>query len=259
MRILFLIAIAGILGWFILNTEKPTLPSQSPTQTPLTSVTPGVLIPFEDNTYRVYIQKVVGRELTLIPNFSEKKSASTMFAENDCDYGINGGFYTKEEKPLGLYFANGAYINKTPHSKTLFNGFVHKTRAGSFLITTEVPNYSENGLDFAFQSGPLFSPERKLTIQNDEMARRILIGQSQDKNYYFLAVTESNNVHSGPYLADLPKIILQYNSSQLLTHNPTLLSILNLDGGSASSFFAQDGTRLEELVPVGSFLCGKNP
>lgn len=172
--------------------------------------------------------------------------------QNDCTYGVNAGFYTTDHKPLGIFISDKQSLQTNIHANALFNGFIYKTKTGKIEITDNQPDAS---IDWIFQSGPLFTPDRKLTIKDDESARRILVGKTDLGDFYFLAITETNNTNSGPLLADLPEIIQLFN--KLTTTHPPLTTILNLDGGSASAFYGTGGTKLQELVLVGSFLCGK--
>lgn len=205
--------------------------------------------------YRVYLQKIAnpGR-LRLIPNFSGKKSSRMLMEENSCLYGVNAGFYTQNDQPLGIFYVDGAYRNATRHQNTLFNGFAYQTQEGRLHITNEPLKFEQGDPGFLFQSGPLFTPEMRLTIRNDEPARRVLLAKTEEGEYYFLAIAESDNSNSGPYLADLPSIVKQFNQLSLLPF--PFSTLLNLDGGAASAFYTEEGVRLEELTPTGSFLCG---
>ncbi len=260
MRILVLIFLIFIIGAWIISYPKTPKIVNIPQATPNVSAIPqGTVVYLGDKAYRIYQQKIADPDLlTLIPNFSEKKTAQQIMNEYECTYGVNAGFYTPDDTPLGLFYVNGKYINKVPHRNPMFNGYVHKTNSGLFLITDEAPHYTANALDFAFQSGPFFRPEKKLLLTSDEPARRILIGQVDANNFFFVAITEEGNNYSGPYLSDVPEIINRYNISlRAQRSSGQLLYLLNLDGGSASAFFGKDGTVLSELVTIGSFLCAK--
>lgn len=262
MRNLIFAVIVFVLVFGVWKLTRPQSPKSVviSTATPVpSSPQPGTSVHLDEKTYRILTQKILDPEkLTLIPNFTEKKSTQQIMQEENCLYGANGGFYTPDGKPLGLYYVNGQYVNKFSHTEGLFNGYVHKTTGGLFLIIDAPPHYTANALDFAFQSGPLFRPETRLTLNSDKEARRILIGQVDASNFYFLAITEEGNTYNGPKLGDVPEIINRYNNKLLVKKEPgQFLRLLNLDGGAASAFFSSDGIRLPELTPVGSFLCGK--
>lgn len=245
----------------VLIGQRPNLHSQnvrsSPPPTPESKT--GIILQNAGQNYQVFLQKILSPErLVLIPNFSEKKSSKTLMQENGCLYGANAGFYTPDNKPLGLFKLRGRYINEKVHSSSLTNGFIYKTTGGFVDIVSQVPGFNiyHTADEFIFQSGPLFTPETKLSIANDKSARRILFAKTKADEFYFMAITESDNTNNGPLLAELPEIINLLNN-QLATDNFQLTTLINLDGGSASAYYGEDGKMVSELVPVGSFLCGK--
>lgn len=198
----------------------------------------------------MYLQKIENpQKLILIANFSQKKLATSLFHSNKCDFGTSGGFYTKENTPLGLFFTNGKWFNQKPHTNRLFNGYVYKTKSGQLKIESSIP--LQDSFDFLFQTGPLFTPTTKLAITSDEPARRILLAKTHVGELYFLAITEQNNSNSGPYLAQLPELIQQFNNVKVQQFD----KLTNLDGGSASAFINNE-VNLGEITPIGSFLCG---
>ncbi len=211
-------------------------------------------VEFNRNKYSVYMQKVFNpANLVLVPNFTDKLTSSEIMKKNNCKYGINGGFYTKDNKPLGLFLTDGKSINDIPHVSDLLNGYIYLDK--QLTINNQQPAQLNN-LIFLFQSGPYFTPNTKLNIIDDQPARRILVGESDKEEFYFLAITSFDNVHSGPLLADVPKIISKLNNQRDAIRY-TLDALLNLDGGSASAFYSDIDTQLSELTPIGSFLCGK--
>lgn len=247
LTILFLFIITLFLA-----RRQPVITSPPPPQPPATPFSPAVLVDFKGRKYRLYLQPVAQTaNLRLIINFSEKKSAAAIFSENHCIYGINGGFYTKDRKPLGLFYANGHLLSSKINANALFNGYAYGNSTNLLSLTDKTPLFPENAPGFYFQAGPLFTPETGLTIRDDEGARRILIGKTRTAQFYFLAVTESGNTGGGPHLADLPLIMQRFNDETM----KQFVLFLNLDGGSSSAFFGVDGTRLEELMPIGSFIC----
>lgn len=224
------------------------LPAKQPTPSP-------TLISVNSIQYAIYSQVVTNSQnLTLIPNFTQKLSSQSIVSENKCLYGINSGFYTKENTPLGLFKSGNQVLNRVTHQNDLFNGFVYKTKSNQLFISIDPPVLENT--EITFQSGPLFGPETKLNIKSDEPARRMVIGKTQKNQFYFLAITEAENTYSGPFLKDLPSIINLYNQ-QLKIKNQNLTTLINLDGGSASAFYSDQGQIIGELTTVGSFFCGK--
>lgn len=246
----YLLALTIAVAVFLFLNRKPLiLPAQNPSPTPQTSpLALGFNLNLENRNYRAFFQKIADpKNLILIPNFREKKLSSTVMLDNNCSSGINGGFYTKNGLPLGLFYSAGEYLSDTTHNQAFFNGFVIHSASGVFDIVTQAPNPEQKNLDFFFQTGPVLNPQQKLSIKNDERSRRILLAKTIDGEFFFLALTEDGNNNSGPYLEDVPKLLQKLPLA--------IASAINLDGGSASFFYQREGIKLSELVTVGSFLC----
>lgn len=252
LSIILLLVISFVVFNFVIRKPEKKIFSNNP---PPISVPNPILVDYQDIKYQVYLQKIPNPKfLNLIPNFTEKKLSKTIMEDEKCMFGANAGFYTKDDKPLGYFFANEKFLNNNIHSKSFLNGFIFLTKQGLFDLSTELPEKEK--LKFIFQSGPVFTPKSNLKITDDKPARRILIGKTGTGNFYFIAVTEEENKNSGPYLASLPAVIQKFNS-QPTTPNTQLATLINLDGGSASAFYDETGTMLQEITPVGSFLCYK--
>lgn len=243
-----------LLGAFVLfqrmAPQQPLVdaPSPSPLFQPQ-----GTIVSLKDREFRINLQHVTTtKNLTLIPNFTESKTSYSLLQDNDCLYGANAGFYTQERKPLGVFHVND-YSQRQPHTEQLFNGFVSKDQDGTLTIQRGSSSPFNADAEFVFQSGPYFTPQSILRLLNDELARRIVIGKTDADQFYLLAFTEKDNTNSGPYLIDLPELVNKLNQ----VSTPTFTELVNLDGGSASAFYSKTGVRLEEITPIGSFLCGK--
>lgn len=250
-----LILILGLgVGIFVLKQgisnfkSPPTITSNSTTPT-ASSVAQVVPYPVSINNinYAVYVTKISNpRGVTLIPNFTEKNTAAAIFTKEKCDVLINGGFYTTDEKPLGLFFVGGTFLETNKKTSDILSGFVYKTKGGSLGFGTSLPNAST--LEFAFQTGPYFSQNQNLTVTPDSYDRRALLG-TIGSDIYAIMITEEENISSGPYLADMPLLFGQVPLP--------FTSFINLDGGSASALYTGEGIILGELTSVGSFLCMK--
>lgn len=256
---LFLLISFLLLGFFII-LNRPALFPYIYTGTPqtgfLNSPAPSphannpVLIDYNGKKYSMYRQIITAPGmLRLIPNFEEQKTARQIMQENKCLYGANGGFYTPDHRPVGLFLADGQNFGALSPNNALLNGIIYQNRGGLL----EIRNLSEpieiNAIDFMLQTGPRIVAKGRLTIRNDEPARRVLLAHIDSGSWYFIALTDADNTNSGPLLGDLPMIL----SQELAGFDEAI----NLDGGSASAFFADDGTVLGEITPIGSFLCGQ--
>lgn len=193
-------------------------------------------------------------KLNLIPNFSEREYGERIAEKYGCQSAVNGGFYQKNNTPLGLFQTEGITYGKQIKS-TLVNGFLWQEAGGKRIIEKNPPQNLEN-LDFLLQSGPYITVGYRLKLVSDERARRMLLGMTKEGKVYFLVVLSKENVFDGPYLADLPLIFQEPEVQNVIP----LTSLLNLDGGSASFFLSKKGNEkytLSELTSIGSLFCLK--
>lgn len=253
MKYLLIVIVVAIVLINLGNQRESSLLAIPSPSSQISTYVP-IKLTYKDRTYHIYIEKItVPEQLLLIANFDAKKFAQVLYEEHNCQIGINGGFYTTENTPLGLFYTDSYWINQTTHSASLFNGFVSGGLDGSVVLATNPE--TAGTARFIFQSGPLFTPSTKLSIINDEPERRALIGQTTAKETYILLITEEKNTFGGPLLAELPALIGIYNDKA----DEPLQTLVNLDGGSASTFINSE-VAIEELTPIGSFLCmKKNP
>ncbi len=190
-------------------------------------------------------------DLSLLPNLPNAKDSQTRMTENNCTFGINGGYYDTQNKPLGLFQVEST-IYSQQIKNNLVNGFIWAKVSVPAAITVELP---KPPFLFALQTGPILirnGNSLSLTINNDAPARRMVAAINTDTHSVFLTIYNGESVYEGPLLADLPDII----SAISLQENIGITDAINLDGGSASAFYSAD-THLSELTPVGSIFCIK--
>ena len=188
-------------------------------------------------------------KLTLIPNWDQKRTSDEMISEENCLYLSSAGFYSKDEKPIGLFsIGNIKYSNFSENS--LFNGIFSKISENEYV-------FSQNPLGgntvFSLQSGPLIIFNLKLNLfdnLSEGRGRRNIILSKIKNKLIFITIYNKNSIFDGPKLGDLPKIIDLISKN----HGWNIENALNLDGGTASSF-KNDDIFLKELSPVGSFFC----
>ena len=250
---LFLIGIVAIL----LVLREPTPITIEPTISPTLSFSPSPSLPSDSTdmnqngkVYRVaWLSVTDPSALTLIPNFTEKRIARSLIDRKQCAQVVNGGFYTKDSQPTGLFITEGKTIRDSIPN-TLLNGYVVVAQDGTVSILESPP---EQTARLALQTGPIIIHEGKtlnLAIRDDEFARRVVGGITQNGVIIFLAIYDPENPWSGPKLADTPSIVSKVAARLQIT------DAINLDGGSASAFI-RDDLSLEELTSVGSFFCIK--
>lgn len=255
MRFLFLLAITiGIVATVLLlrapETTKQTL---SPTPTASYSPTPppqSTDVNLNGKSYRIAWLTIDDLpQLTLIPNFSEKRTARSFVDNKECAEVTSGGFYTKDNEPTGLFVAEGKTIrDNVPNA--LLNGYFVVDQDNNAMILVSPP---DGLVRLALQTGPILVRDGKavkLTIRDDEFARRVVAGITQKGAVVFLVMHDPENSWSGPKLADTPGVLSS------VMERLQLKDAVNLDGGSASVFLKND-LSLEELTSVGSFFCVK--
>lgn len=247
----FLATLAG--GYYYLTREKiidvfPIFQTPGPLSTP-SSHTP-LTINFKDRAYTVAYYPVRDtRNIELIPNFTEKSTAKELQQKHGCVVVINGGFYTPEGRPTGLFISQGK-TTKQATSSTLLDGFI--VEDGDKVYIGSVP---QNDAYWALQTGPrifINGEKRKLSLVRDEYARRMLALNTSRNELYLMAIYSKENAFDGPQLVDLPEVVELVGKELQIR----ITDAINLDGGSASAFISPD-VSLAELSPIGSFFCVK--
>ena len=213
-------------------------------------------ISLKSRTLRYCYHQVKDNELvTLIPNFEQQLSSDQIIKNNNCLFGINGGFYLPESKPLGLFEINETKLGKYSPSHT-FNGFLRQSIDNHMVIVDYDTLLSFSSTSkFILQSGPLYNLQSpKVNFADTKAARRHLIAQDSKSNIYMFSIFGTESNYDGPTLNEIYEFF----------ENPEIKKItdftiaLNLDGGSASAFYNQDqNIHVREIKPIGSFLCGQ--
>ena len=257
MKKLYLIGILAIISSLILLTiAKGNLQSKKRIALPVSTPSPFVMpentveITFDGKSYWVSWIKVDDlSKLTLFPNFQEKTTARSFINKNKCQYLVNGGFYTEDDRPLGLFESGGEKIREKS-ANFLIPEIFFVTSDGEFDMVAEPPLRK---VRFALQTGPLLIEKglpKKLAIKNDETSRRMVVGKTSQREVIFLAVYDKEETFQGPPLSDLPGIINEFQKQKGIFFTKAV----NLDGGSASVFYT-NSLFLEELTYAGSFFC----
>ncbi len=209
---------------------------------------------YEQRPLQVVVYKIKRNSaISLIPNFTQKINAEKLVEDNGCAAAINGGFYQKNQKPLGLFWTQGKSLGEKIDSNVA-TGYFWQDADGSLHMGRSAPQ--KDASIFIVQTGPIFdlANEQSVSIVDDEHARRSAIGKDGAGNFFLLTFYDPENLFSGPLLADLPSLAKRGELGKIAN----LTTLLNLDGGSASFFYTKTGKHiLSELVPVGSILCIK--
>lgn len=219
------------------------------------------IISLSNFPYNLYLQPLPEKvTLKIIPNYDEPRlSSEALVKNNNCTLGINAGFYDQENKPLGLLKIKNQELSPRIKSPWL-NGFVWQTEKDSLDFGLTPPSTNKTPLSFIFQTGPYISlgtnPDKTSSLlENSKLARRMLIAKNKENQIFLIAVFDKNNQFSGPTLAQLSQI---FTDPALKDYQIT--EIINLDGGSASTFYGIASNNspliLKEFSPLGALLCG---
>jgi len=212
----------------------------------------------ENNELKPQQPKSIENEILFVKDFDqiiflenfEKKNLSTEIKEKlGCKGLISGGFFNENYSPIGLFIINNKKKGEVLESE-FFNGFVAVEKNTLRIFGREPSNFGT-----VFQTGPLIFFDGKplnIKISNDKPARRIILANTKEKKDIFLVLYSRDNVFSGPFLSDVPKIVGEISNKYLLE----IINAVNLDGG-AHSIFITDRANLTELSPAGSFFCLK--
>lgn len=227
----------------IASPQSPSSPITSPTIINPSNV---INLIYNQKNYALYFQKISEKQIKIIPNFEENDSSLSLVEKNNCQTAFNGGFYTKNNKPLGLFVADGVKLGEKSEDKTLLTGFFYLDENNAPHISNFEPSTSN-----VFQSGPFLFNDKPLKTTSDEQARRIVVVETTDKELYAVAVVFQDSQFTGPLLSELPPIIFSIKAPFVVKQ------ALNLDGGAASFFFEENGLYLREQTNVGSVVCIK--
>lgn len=253
--VVFILASSTFLFWKtinhgnILGTRKKSIEVVTPTPFKMpentVSVTEG-----EKTFWATWIKVTSIDKLFLYPNFTEKDSARNLIEKNKCKNLVNGSYYTKDDKPLGLFISEGSLVREK-----VTNALI----PGIFYVSSDnkeadiAYDLTGKNVRFALQTGPILIEAGKvknLLIKDDDFARRMVVALTRDQEIVFITVYDSDQLFSGPKLTDLPDILRQFSEKSGIS----LSKAANLDGGSASAFYT--GTFfLEELSYIGSYFC----
>jgi hypothetical protein len=234
--------------WNSSQSERQNIPEQTGANTtPSPSPKNSIEIRFDERDYILAYESLNGKTISLIPNFTEKRSASAIAEENSCTVASSGGFYTKEDRPLGFFKANNEVVAQKVNNSTLLTGYFYVDGRGEAYIDSE----AEGTHPIILQSGPLFTSDRPYPTRTDEYARRNMVIEDINGHEYIATIFSAENSYDGPQLMDMPDILFSISSPFRVQR------ALNLDGGSASFFKSSNGFEVSEIVAVGSVICLK--
>ncbi len=242
--ILVLLVAFGVF-FYSANNKKNISPVLGDSENSLNSQNSLVLI---DN-YEVLWYKVQNIDrLILKSNLDNKDTATTLFSANNCEFLINGGFYSPEFKHLGLLVSDGMTVSEKQNN-SLLNGFI----SVNSMATPKIGVLADEEIRLALQTGPLLMENgqlKTLNIKNDKYARRSIAMVTGANELVFAIIYSGDARFSGPLLSETPGLIEIFSQKTTLH----IADAINLDGGKASAFITSE-IAVTELSPVGSLFC----
>jgi len=212
----------------------------------------GIEIKIDERTFEAQFVVVDNAaDILLLPNFEEKQTSQELLERAGCRVLFNGGYYTPEGYPTGLFVTESKQLKKYINS-SLSNAVYSINDFETPRITRLVP---QDSLRVALQNGPLLIENDtpiKLGSKSIEEDRRVVVGITGNNETVFVVIYDTTSVFLGPRLEDLPRALEIFED----TSEVDLADAMNLDGGTASAFISQD-LALRELSHIGSYFCIK--
>ncbi|KKQ52673.1 hypothetical protein A2865_00250 [Candidatus Woesebacteria bacterium RIFCSPHIGHO2_01_FULL_39_17] len=212
------------------------------------SPTPSLTESFNSSYQTVWVTVRDIGKIKLFLNLVEKLSSDEASTKNNCAHLINGGFYDKNDKPIGLFVIDGRVL-EIAKENSLLNGYFYIDLQEKAYIESVSPKSPS----IAVQAGPILFKNQKpvsLTLSKDELARRIVVATTKDQKAIFLVFYTKANPLLGPTLSELPGIIEEIRQNAKLD----IVNAINLDGGTHSSFLTKN-FKLSEVATIGSYFC----
>jgi len=204
---------------------------------------------YKEKNYRVNWYEIENIDNLFLSVNSKRLTSQELISENKCIFLSSGGYYKSNYSPTGLLISE--YKEVSPFvTSSLANGIFSVNDFATPRITSVIPR---DRLRMALQVGPLLKENGefiKLSLRNDEEARRMVLGVTGENKAIFLVLYNINSVFQGPYLKDLPDILDIFEKETGII----FADILNLDGGTPT-VFSNNEVNLTESTIVGNYFC----
>ena len=229
------------------NISQQTEPSNNMVDTDVVEAENFPTVTFGTYTYG-YVLFRVESPIEIIQN-DLQEDFSVVSTRNKCELAVNGGFYTTENEPLGLVQINDKVVS-VRISSTFLDGFLGMDDSNGY-----VGREPHSDVSNILQSGPILIENgaiAPLNIQDDKPSRRSAAIVTDAHILYFVTLFRNDSRFSGPYLADLPSVVMEIASTEGIYVDQAI----NLDGGSASAIKTSD-ILLPEFRTVKTIICIK--
>jgi len=133
---------------------------------------------FQGKSYDIYVVDISANQLRLYQD--DEKGVKYDFAKIDAElktknqhllFAMNGGMYTPDKKPQGLYVENTEQIQKADFKKEGYGNFymapngiflIDNTNKAHVIQTDSIRNFSKGSVKWATQSGPMLLIDGKI-------------------------------------------------------------------------------------------------
>lgn len=198
---------------------------------------------------KLYQQKATNQSMAL--------SIEKISRENNSTVAINGGFYTPNFQPAGLFIENGITIHKISRDR-LLNACVQINEAGKILLEKNVQHCINT--HSAIQIGPILIEQGNINPNIEKLEsklknlkpyfephRRTLLAQSSDKKLLVIITSPITLSEAADILKNSPHLL---GADKIIT-------ALSLDGGSSTGMYVELEKKhlyVAEIKPVKTFL-----
>ncbi|HEY5741799.1 MAG TPA: phosphodiester glycosidase family protein [Terrimicrobiaceae bacterium] len=173
-------------------------------------------------------------------SLSNRRSLSSALAESGAMAGSNGGYFSRDFRPLGLTVCNGEIIQPFERAKLLSG--VLAVRKGRIELVRSSNFKTGSDLQDALQAGP-WLVERDAPVaglDNVRTARRTVVANDGQGRWALIAI-------SSVTLAEAANVLCLKGMAGTLK----ITNALNLDGGSSTALRADSNGRT--LIDITSF------
>ncbi len=184
------------------------------------------------------------RRLKLLINGNLKGLLKEIFITNNCLAGTNGMFFTKENTLIGLLIENSKIIHPKKSSRLTTGIFYLDKQKNPHIVSTNA--FSNSNQSFALQAGPIIlHSDGSTEIKSDDKKRvpRTFTAIDNNKQTYLIVAKDETGLQThGLSLFEAYKIF----SNKNLNLGVNFLAVLNLDGGSSTTFYTPNFYLKEE-------------
>ena len=250
--LLILVLTLGIAAAFFMKFSKKTNGAPEITEVSLDETEEKEIIygkKIEDRGFTVYIPDLNKETIKMYWKDENNKAYSELSKfiqenqEGKINFATNGGIYSEEYKPNGLYIENHKIISKINLADGEGNFYMQPN--GIFYIQNNQPKISESkafeyneNISYATQSGPLLIENgvinKKIGKNSESFKIRSAVGIDRENKVFFLMSSEKINF---------------YDFSKYALDKLNCKDLLFLDGTISKMYFADEKKEQEQDYP----------